>query len=92
MKQFNFSLSTEIDKATGQVLAMYLQVRKGKAAHVRELAGGKALANYNAAGKLLGVELLAPCEVTVLGQLARGEPTEVKQFFRKTVPPAMQVA
>ena len=89
MKDMNFQIQVSVDKGDGTILAVYFQVREGKAARVRELAGGKAFANYGSTGKLLGVELLAPCEVTVLDQLVRKEPKPVKDFLRKTAPREM---
>jgi hypothetical protein len=64
-------------------------VRKGRAAQVKELARGNAFANYNARGELLGVELLGPCEISVLDRIARKEPNTVRNFFRQSVPRQM---
>ena len=92
MKDFNFQLKVSIEKQTGRVMAVYFQVREGKAAKVRELAEGKAFANYGATGKLLGVELLAPCEVTVIDRIVRREPKTVKEFLHKSAPREMLLA
>jgi hypothetical protein len=46
-------------------------------------------------GRLLGVELRAPCEVTVLNRLAQQEPPKfknrVKEFFKNTLPKKMEL-
>jgi hypothetical protein len=57
-REFQVVIST--DKKTGAFLAAYFQVRRGHAAKVREYEGGNAFANFNEAGELLGIELLAP--------------------------------
>jgi uncharacterized protein YuzE len=89
----NFAISVEVDKDTGRVLAVYLQVREGKAASVEEFAGGRAFANYNRDGELLGVEILAPCEIKVLDRIAKTAPAgirnRVKGFFRDSIPQHM---
>ncbi len=76
----------QTDARNGNLTAVYFQVRKGKAAQVKELAGGNAFANYNARGQLLGVELLAPCDIAVLDRIARKESNKVRNFFRQSVP------
>jgi hypothetical protein len=91
-KNYDFDLHVDVDNATGKTLAVYFQIRKGHAARVRELVSGKAFANYSARGRLLGIELLAPCKVKVLETIANKEPTEVKVFLRTSIPRAMAVA
>ncbi len=86
MKSLYFNFDVEVDNKTGRILAVYLQVRKGKVAEVLELANGNAFANYDRNGRLLGLELLGPCEINVLDRIARNEPKEVKDFFRKNIP------
>src|SRR5207302_1987158 len=56
----NLRVDVAIDKDTGRTLAVYFQIRNGKAAEVREIEDGVAYANYNRKGELLGVEILAP--------------------------------
>jgi hypothetical protein len=94
MSKFNFHVQVSTERATGRVLAVYFQVREGKAAKVDELADGAAFANYSSSGKLLGVELLGPCEIKILDRIVRRDPdvqgrNRVKQFFRRTGPPEM---
>lgn len=92
MKKFFFDMHVEVDNATGRTLAVYFQVRKGRATKVLELADGNAFANYGARGQLLGIELLAPCKVNVLDQVASKEPKEVQDFIRQKIPQEMAVA
>ena len=91
MKSLAFSISFEVEKATGELLAVYFQIRKGKSAKTREFADGNAFANYTVNGQLLGIELLGPCSITVVDQIAPKEP-QVKRFVRDNIPRAMAIA
>ena len=79
-------------QVAGVVLWSFLGIRKGRATHVREFAEGNAFVNYDSHGRLLGIELLGPCQVTVLDQLARKESPTVKNFLRKSIPREMALA
>lgn len=96
MTEPEFRVSVETDKHSGALLAVYFQIRRGKAATVEEVADGAAFANYDQKGRLIGVELLAPCRVTVLSQLAAKEPPQyknrVKNFFRDNMPRKMALS
>jgi uncharacterized protein YuzE len=81
-----FYLSVETDDDTGEVLAAYLRVREGEVADTVELADGRANADYDSEGNLLGVELLAPCDITVLDSIAKEEDEPVRRFFRSSPP------
>lgn len=82
--RFSFNIRVCTNEITGEIIAVYLGVRKGKVAEVRELADGKAFANYDRHGYLLGVELLEQCELSVLDSL--DEADAAKQFLRRSVP------
>lgn len=84
MKSYAFAISIETDERTGDVMAVYLKFRNGKAARSEELVEGSAFANYDAKGELIGVELLAPCEVDVLTRLSKQPP--VRKFIKRTLP------
>ncbi len=90
---YKFSVSVSTDKATGRTLAVYFQIREGKAAEVREIEEGTALANYDRRGRLLGIEILAPCQAAVLDRIVRKEPkpkqASMRKFFRNSSPRAM---
>jgi uncharacterized protein YuzE len=92
MKRIDLGVSIQVNKETGDVSAVYFRIRQGRAARVRELAEGNAFANYDSQGRLIGIELLGPCEVTVLDRIARREPQPVKNFLRKTIPREMAIA
>jgi uncharacterized protein YuzE len=93
MTEPEFGVSLETDKRTGALLAVYFQIRKGKAATVEEVADGAAFANYDRKGRLIGIELLGPCEVKVLNRLAAEEPPKyqnrIKSFLRNSIPRKM---
>ena len=93
--KFAFGLTTTIDDETGDVLSVYFQIRKGKVHETREFADGAAFADYNSYGELLGIELLGPCQVSVVDQLAANEPLVMRQRtkkFMKTAGPRQMVA
>jgi uncharacterized protein YuzE len=92
VKKLELCISVETNNETGHVAAVYFQIRKGKAAQTRELVDGNAFVDYSASGQLLGIELLAPCNVTVLDRIARQEPKVVKTFLRSTIPQEMALA
>lgn len=85
-----FAVSVETENETGAVLAVYFQVRKGRHDHTKQFQGGAAIADYDKHGYLLGVELLAPCTVRVVDELASEEPRivrdEVKRFMKRSGP------
>ncbi len=83
------SLELSVDDRTGSICAAYLRVRKGEVAETREVSEGRAFADYGVDGLLLGVELLAPCEVQVLDQISAHEPEPVRQFLRGSPPRAL---
>jgi uncharacterized protein YuzE len=89
-KRMKFQVSIQTNDTTGQVVAVYFLFRSGKAATTKELADGNAQADYDAKGRLLGVEMLAPCKVEVLNQLT--EDATVRRFVRNTMPRPQQWA
>ncbi len=88
MDKYHFGVSVETDKASGRILAAYLQVRRGRVAETREYADGNCFADFNPSGELLGIEVLGPCDVTVLDRIARKQPA-VKRFLRDSLPLAL---
>ncbi len=88
-REYHVSITT--DKKTGDLLAIYFQVCRGKASRVREFDDGNALANYNEQGELLGIELLGPCSVRIVDRIAKKD-NDVKRFIRRTAPRRMLVA
>jgi uncharacterized protein YuzE len=87
---FSFRVTVETHDRTGEVLAVYFQVRKGKTKTTREHADGNVFADYDRHGRLLGVEMLAPCRASVLDNIARQ--ASAKQFIRRAIPHGMLMA
>ena len=79
---FTPAVSLSVDENTGGIRAAYLRVREGEVADTREVAEGSAFADYDAEGVLLGVELLAPCNVEVIDLLAASEPEAIRRFLK----------
>jgi hypothetical protein len=87
--EFRVLIST--DKKTGRQMAVYFQVRRGKAAKVREFENGNAFANYDEQGELLGNEMLGPCHIKAVDRIAKQDP-DVKRFVRANAPRKMLLA
>jgi hypothetical protein len=92
MEQLAPGFEVSIDEGTGKVRAAYLRARDGAVAETREVAAGEAYADYDRGGRLLGVEFLAPCEVSVVDQLTLAEPENVREFLRSAPPRQMLLA
>ena len=75
----HFSVSITTDESSGEPIAVYFYIREGRVHQTREFADGAAMADYNKLGELLGIELLAPCNVSILDQLAVNEPATVRK-------------
>jgi hypothetical protein len=86
----NFHTSICVNQETGELMAVYFQVRKGKAVEVREFADGAAFANYARNGELLGIELLAPCRLSVLDRITPDR--QERRFIRDSIPKKMALA
>ena len=56
--RYNFRVNVETNVRTGEVIAVYFQVRKGKVATTKEYADGNAFADYDRQGRLLGLNCL----------------------------------
>jgi len=91
-KKIALRMEAEVDSLTGKVEAVYFYMRPGTAAETREYAEGRALADYDRKGKLLGIELLGPCEAVILDKISRKEPAPIKKFLRGSIPREMALA
>ena len=89
MSEPRYSFSTSVDERTGRVMAVYFRLRQGEVDETKEVVEGKAFADYASDGALLGIELLAPCDVAVLDAIAQEEPENVRRFFRRVSPREM---
>jgi len=89
MDNLELGVSIETEDQTGEILSVYFHVRKGWAKTTKEYVEGIVFADYDKEGKLLGIEMLAPCEITVLDQIARSQ--RVKKFVHRSIPRGMLV-
>jgi hypothetical protein len=80
-----FRMEISYDETSGEPVAAYLRVRGGEVAQTKEISEGVAFADYDDAGQLLGVELLAPCGADVLDRVSENEPEPVQRFLRRGV-------
>lgn len=90
-KPYSFRIQVDVEEKSGRTLAVFFRVREGRSAEAREFADGAAFAHYNNRGALLGIEILSPCEITVIDRIAPREPM-VKKFFRDKMPREMAIA
>ena len=86
MADFRPRLEVSVDEATGSIRAAYIRVREGEVHETREIEEGRAFADYDQQGLLLGIELLAPCEMEVLDRIVAQEPEPVRRFIRGSPP------
>lgn len=82
--QFGFKVS--FNDPTGEPVAAHLRVREGKVAVTKEVSEGVAFADFAEDGLLLGIELLAPCSLSVMDRLGAGEAEPVRRFLRGGAP------
>lgn len=82
------SLSVEVtaDEATGKLVAVYIRVADGEAAETREVEAGRAFADYDEGGHLIGLELLGPCREETLRSILLPEPERVRRFITEAAP------
>jgi hypothetical protein len=81
-----FQIESSFDDQTGELVATYLRARVGDVAATKELKEGVAYADYDSSGLLLGIELLGPCEATMLDDLADQEAEAIRRFLKGSVP------
>jgi uncharacterized protein YuzE len=83
--QICFRLEVSYNDTTGEPVAAYLRIREGKVTETKEISEGVAFAYYGADGDLLGIELLAPCQMDVLDRVSEQEPESVQRCLRSGV-------
>ena len=90
MINYQFAVEVTVEETTGKPISVYFQIRRGRVAETREFADGAAFADYDRTGALLGIELLVPCKVEIVDQLAAHEPPQLRQqtkrFMKKVGP------
>jgi uncharacterized protein YuzE len=84
MSSQQMTVDVTLDNKTGRVMAAYIHVRPGRAARSRVMNDGLVVADYNAAGQLIGVEMLGPCRAEVFDSIRIEK--RVKNFIRRAAP------
>ena len=79
-------MDIDLDDRTGFPRAVYMHVREGLVHTTKEVEPGQAFADYDTEGLLIGIEMIAPCEVKVLDRITIKETSIVKAFIRNTTP------
>ena len=92
MVSAKFALKVSFSEKTGEPVAACLRVRDGKVVETREVSEGVAFADFADDGRLLGIELLAPCSLAVLDRLGEHESEPVRRFLRGGPPRDLIVA
>ena len=82
---YSFDVETTVDNQTGELLAVYFRVRKAKVHQTIEIVDGYAYADYNRRGELIGIELLGPCDVSVVDKIRKAD-VAAKSFIRSSAP------
>jgi hypothetical protein len=86
-----FDVRISVDERTGAVLSVYLETQRGRSAQTKEYCDGAAFADYDRSGHLLGIELLAPCKLSVLNKI-EGTEADIRDFVKRAAPREMVVA
>jgi hypothetical protein len=75
--------------AFGTPCRLSYSIRTGKVARSRPVCRGEATAAYDAAGRLLRVEVRGRVRTDELGIVAKSEPEAVRCFLVGALPPAL---
>jgi uncharacterized protein YuzE len=87
-----FELSAS-GREDGRLEAVYIRLRTGRAAKTREVIEDALLADFDARGQLIGVEILAPVKLSDLTRLVQTDRrAPFRKFIREIAPPSLVVA
>ncbi len=77
----------------GAIGAAYIRLKKGRVARTQEIAGDAILADYDARGNLIGIEILAPVHIPQLVRLLdEGRRPSFRRFVRQCFPRGLLAA
>jgi uncharacterized protein YuzE len=82
---FELSISARAD---GTIEAAYISLRPGASvAKTKEISADVLMADYNRAGELVGIEILAPVRIAELAKLVEPRKREpFKRFVKRSAP------
>jgi uncharacterized protein YuzE len=87
-----FELSAS-GREDGRLEAVYIRLRTGRAAKTKEIIEDALLADFDARGRLLGVEILAPVKLSDLTRLVQTDRrVPFRKFIREIAPSSLVVA
>jgi uncharacterized protein YuzE len=66
---------------------MYVHIRTGTVAETRELVPGEVMGDFDASGKLLGIEVLDYCHCTVKDAAFRAKANQLREFVERIESP-----
>lgn len=87
MIPYSFEMKPQIVRETGELSAVYFRFRKGQVHKTVEYADGRAFADYNVTNKLLGIEVIAPCNIRVIMKVVDvKDKAPVSSFVKRVAP------
>ena len=87
---FEISVSGRGD---GAIEGAYIRLREAKVARTREVAGDALLADYDARGNLIGIEILAPVRISqVVNLVDQRRRRPFRRFVRQSLPAGLVAA
>jgi uncharacterized protein YuzE len=87
-----FELSAS-GREDGRLEAVYIRLRTGRAAKTKEIIEDTLLADFDARGQLIGVEILAPVRLSDLTSLVQADRrAPFRKFIRETAPASLVMA
>lgn len=87
---FEISVTGREDGAIG---VAYIRLKKGRVARTREIDGDALLADYDARGNLIGIEVLAPVRIPQLvGLVDENRRPSFRRFVRQCFPRGLLAA
>lgn len=74
----------------GRLRAAYIHLRKAKVARTKEIIPDTVLADYDARGALVGIEILGPVKIQVLaGLIDKEHRAAFRRFAKESIPESL---
>ena len=87
---FKISVSSRPD---GTILAAYIRFREGMTARTKEVSANALLVDYDDAGNLIGVEILAPVNMSrLVGLVDEDHRQSFLRFIQQSLPKELRAA
>ena len=94
MKGDMLELELVVRQGTGALCGAYLKLRAGKVARTEEIESDVLLADYDRQGNLLGIDILAPIDMSVAVNLVkdRRQRAAIESIMQSTLRDLLQAA